>query len=94
MINVNDLPATMPSSMKEQLVALAPYMTDFCEKRGGGFVIDMKIPIESFIMFNINHEALAEHNMTISVEVEAPEPAVDGRIMRQARYADARLTYL
>lgn len=94
MINITDLPATMPGTMKEQLIALAPFMINRQFKMNGGFVIDLKIPIESFVTFDINHQALAEYGMTISVEVEAPEPSYDGRIMREPRYADAQLTYL
>ena len=94
MIEINDLPATMPGSMKEQLIALAPYMTGRTLKMNGGFVIDMKIPIESFLTFNVDHQALAEYNMTISVTVEQPEPSFDGRIMREPKFADAQLSYL
>lgn len=94
MINVTDLPATMPGTMKEQLLALAPFMINRQFKMNGGFIIDLKIPIESFVTFDINHQALAEYNMAISVEVEAPEPIFDGRIMSRPRYADAQLTYL
>jgi hypothetical protein len=94
MINIDDLPTTMPGSMKDQLLALAPFMTDRNFKMNGGFVIDLKIPIESFLTFNINHQALAEYDMTISVQVDAPEPSFDGLIMRQPQYADAQLTYL
>lgn len=94
MITITDLPATMPGSMKEQLLALAPFMTDRQFKMNGGFVIDLKIPIESFLTFDINHEALAEHNMRISIQVEPPEPILDGRMVRRPRYAEAQLTYL
>lgn len=80
--------------MKEQLLALAPFMTERQFNRYGGFVIDMKIPIESFLTFDINHEALIEHNMTISVQTDAPEPLFDGRMIRKPVYADVRLTYL
>lgn len=94
MIDVNELPATMPGSMKDQLLALAPFMIDRRLKMNGGFVIDMKIPIESFLTFEIDHQALAVYNMTISVEVEAPEPSCDGRIIRESRFADVQLTYM
>jgi hypothetical protein len=93
MINIDELPTTMPGTMKDQLLALAPFMTDRKLKMNGGFVVDMKIPIESFLTFDINHEALAEYNMSIIVHVDAPEPAFDGRIIRHARYAEATLTY-
>lgn len=93
MIDINELPATMPGSMKEQLLALVPFMIDRKFKMNGGFVIDMKIPIESFLTFDINHQALAEHNMTISVQVQSPEPSLDGRIMKYPEYADAQLTF-
>lgn len=96
MIDINELPATMPGSMKDQLLALAPFMIDRRLKMNGGFVIDLKIPIESFVTFDINHEALAEHNMSISVQVDSREPSFDGNcgIIRESRYADAQLTYL
>lgn len=94
MINITDLPATMPGSMKDQLLALAPFMTDRLLKMNGGFVVDMKIPIDSFLTFGINHEALAEHGMSVSVQVESPEPILDGSIVKRARYADVQLTYL
>lgn len=84
--------------MKDQLLALAPFMIDRKLKMNGGFVIDMKIPIESFVTFDINHQALAEYNMKISVEVEQPEQidadAICGRVKRPVRFADAQLTYL
>lgn len=99
MIEANDLPATMPGSMKEQLIALAPFMTDRTFKMNGGFTIDMKIPIESFLTFNINHAELAAHNMSLSVQVEQPEPDLMGMgacglIRNRPKFADVQLTYL
>lgn len=98
MINIDELPAKMPGTMKDQLLALAPFMIDRKFKMNGGFVIDLKIPIESFLTFDINHQALAEYNMSISVQVEQPEQidsnAVCGRVIRPVRFADAQLTYL
>lgn len=96
MIDANDLPATMPGSIKEQLLALAPFMINHSFKMNGGFVVDLRIPIESFLTFDINHEALNEHNMSISLQVESREPSFDGKcgIIREPRYVDAQLTYL
>lgn len=98
MIGINDLPATMPGSMREQLIALAPYMTAYNMKGNGGFVIDMKIPIEAFVTYDINREELAAHGMALSVQVEQPGE-IDfsgscGRVIRQAQFADVQLTYL
>ena len=95
MIDVNELPATLPGSMKDQLLALAPYMVSYNLKANGGFVADMKIPIEAFVTFDINHTVLAAHGMSLSVQVEQPEDAgVCGRVFRHAQYAEAQLTYM
>jgi hypothetical protein len=97
MIDVNELPATLPGTIKDQLLALAPYMTDRTLKSNGGFIIDMKIPIEAFVTFDINHAELNKNCMSLSVQVEQPEDigfsGTCGHVIRHKQYVDAQLTY-
>lgn len=86
-----NVPSTL--SIKDQLRALAPYIIRNTPKSNGGFVMDLKIPIDAFLTFDLNNETLAEYRMTASVSVDPPEPAFGGRIIRYADYADVQLTY-
>lgn len=88
-----ETPATLPGSIKEQLLALAPYMVDFTLKANGGFVINLKIPQEAFVTMALDHDALIENNMQVSVSIDTPEPISDGRLIRRQRYADVELMY-
>jgi hypothetical protein len=88
-----DFPSVLPGPIKDQLKALAPYMIRHTPKSNGGFVIDLKIPITSFMTFDLNNDELARHNMTAAVSVDPPEPAHGGRIMRYAEFADVKITY-
>lgn len=88
-----DVPSVLPGTIKDQLRALAPYVIRNTPKSNGGFVMDLKIPIDAFLTLDINNDALAEYQMTASVSVDPPEPACGGMIMRYADYADVQLTY-
>lgn len=88
-----DVPSTLPGSIKDQLRALAPYIIRNTPKSNGGFVMELKIPIDAFLTFDLNNEALAEYQMTASVTIDPPEPSCNGMIMRYADYADVKLTY-
>lgn len=88
-----DVPSTLPGSIKDQLRALAPYMIRQTPKSNGGFVMELKIPINAFLTLDINNDALVEYQMIASVTVNPPEPAFGGMIMRHADYADVQLTY-
>lgn len=89
-----EFPSVLPGPIKDQLKALAPYMLKHTPKFNGGFVIELKIPIDSFVTFDLNNDELAKYKMSASVSVDPPEPACDGRIMRYAEFADVKITYL
>lgn len=93
MIPIPDVPATLPGTIKEQLKALAPFMLRNRPKANGGFVIDLKIPVDAFLTFDLNNDMLAKYDMSASVSVDAPEPSCNGRIMRYAEFADVKITY-
>lgn len=90
-----EMPATLPGSMKEQLQALAPYMIGYELKENGGWVADLKIPIDAFITADFNHEVMAAHNMRLTVTINTPEMPLDGVCGRRERprYADVELSY-
>lgn len=88
-----EVPSVLPGPIKEQLKALAPYMIRHTPKSSGGFVIELKIPIGSFVTFDLNNDELSKYNMKASVSVDPPEPAFGGLIMREAEFADVKITY-
>lgn len=88
-----DVPLTLPGSIKDQLRALAPYIIRHTPKSNGGFVIELKIPVASFVTFDLNNDELAKYEMSASVSVDPPEPSCGGRIMRYAEFADVKITY-
>jgi hypothetical protein len=88
-----EVPSVLPGPIKEQLKALAPYMLRHTPKSNGGFVIELKIPIDSFVTFDLNNDELARYNMRAAASVDPPEPAHGGMIMRYAEFADVKITY-
>lgn len=89
-----ETPSVLPGPIKDQLKALAPFMLRHTPKSNGGFVIELKIPIDSFVTFDLNNDELAKYKMSASVSVDPPEPACGGRIIRYAEFADVKITYL
>lgn len=89
-----NFPSVLPGPIKDQLRALAPYMLRHTPKANGGFVIELKIPVTSFVTFDLNNDELAKYKMSASVSVDPPEPAFGGRIMSYAEFADVKITYL
>jgi hypothetical protein len=91
-----NMPAILPGTMKEQLRALAPYMVDHAIKANGGWVANLKIPIDAFITAEFNHEELAKYDLKLCVTIEAnemPDFETCGRKASRARYADVELSY-
>jgi hypothetical protein len=88
-----DTPAALPGSMKEQLLAVAPYMVDYALKANGGFVINLKIPQEVFVTSTIDREMLIENEMQLCVSIEPHEPDLGAIIRRHPKYVDVELTY-
>lgn len=69
-----ELPATLPGSLREQLMALLPYATH----RGMGFfsngrtkiIIDFLIPNEVVLYADINERMLRQHGIELEIQRE------------------------
>lgn len=96
----NELPATLPGSIRDQLVTLAPYVISWSLYHNGGFTLDLKIPKSVFLTFHIDHTLLATYGLTMSVSTnpqevfQTEESTVCGRASREQSYVDVELKYL